>query len=202
MENGGRILYIQNCVTSKNLITGCISYSNCYLNLSFFFTTTIFIIKYSISKHSNLICIAYREVKLGVRGLDNRNYFLTINNLMKDIDETKSHWKVKTGELSLSLQIIFRGFSLLGFLPSSDREGLSMYFMASWLHGHIYECPCNTALINITWSSWSLRRPFLNAYIETESCRSYLTHKTVAPLKFTLQNAVLSNAKIFFISEW
>lgn len=37
-----------------------------------------------------------RTVEFSVKGLDNRNYFLTINNLLKDIDESKSHWKVKS----------------------------------------------------------------------------------------------------------
>lgn len=37
-----------------------------------------------------------RSVELRVNGLDNRNYFLVINNLLNNIDETKSHWKVKT----------------------------------------------------------------------------------------------------------
>ncbi|XP_014289728.1 calcyclin-binding protein [Halyomorpha halys] len=37
-----------------------------------------------------------RSVELRVNGLDNRNYFLVINNLLNDIDESKSHWKVKT----------------------------------------------------------------------------------------------------------
>jgi hypothetical protein len=43
-------------------------------------------------------CILFfRGMELKVMGLENRNYTLTILNLLENIDESKSHWKVKTG---------------------------------------------------------------------------------------------------------
>lgn len=44
-----------------------------------------------------------RSVELRVRGLENRNYFLPINNLLMDIDESKSHWKVKKDKVVVFL---------------------------------------------------------------------------------------------------
>jgi hypothetical protein len=41
--------------------------------------------------------IFLRSVELKVNGLDNRNYTLSIKNLLEEIYVDKSHWKVKTG---------------------------------------------------------------------------------------------------------
>lgn len=46
---------------------------------------------------SQISCLfTRRSVELRVKGLEHRNYYLPINNLLMDIDENKSHWKVKT----------------------------------------------------------------------------------------------------------
>ncbi|KAL1131572.1 hypothetical protein AAG570_011187 [Ranatra chinensis] len=39
---------------------------------------------------------ADKNVELHVKELENRNYVLAVNNLLKEIDTSKSYWKVKT----------------------------------------------------------------------------------------------------------
>ncbi|XP_063232665.1 calcyclin-binding protein [Bacillus rossius redtenbacheri] len=44
-----------------------------------------------------------RFMHLYVKGLDNKNYYLPINNLLEEIDPEKSYWKVKTDNVVVFL---------------------------------------------------------------------------------------------------
>jgi len=48
-------------------------------------------------KYLHNLDLFLRSFELQAKELDNRNYTLTIKNLLEMIDPAKSHWKVKTG---------------------------------------------------------------------------------------------------------